>query len=104
MLRTGKVAKYLGISCRTASKLIDEGYIKGYKINKERRVTYGDFITFCTKNDIPIPDDLLKKYDFDEYSLREDIIRVWGPHGCHIEIYDHLLKKANLEIPKTNRT
>lgn len=38
---------------------------------------------------------------FNEQKLREEIIKIWGEYGAHIEVYDMLLKKANIEIPKS---
>jgi hypothetical protein len=32
-----------------------------------------------------------RKY-FNEQSLRDEIIKVWGEHGAHLEVYDNLLK------------
>lgn len=31
---------------------------------------------------------------FNEDSLRADIVGVWGEHGAHIDVFDHMLKKA----------
>lgn len=37
---------------------------------------------------------------FDENSLREAIVSVWGEYGAHAEVYDMLLKKLNeLQTP-----
>lgn len=37
---------------------------------------------------------------FDENSLREAIVGVWGEYGAHVEVYDILLKKLNeLQTP-----
>lgn len=34
---------------------------------------------------------------FNEQSLRDEIIKVWGDHGAHLEVYDNLLKNKNNE-------
>lgn len=34
------------------------------------------------------------KLMFDENKLREEIARVRGQHGAHMEVYDMLLKRA----------
>lgn len=31
---------------------------------------------------------------FDENSLRADIVKVWGEHGAHIDVFDHMDKLA----------
>jgi hypothetical protein len=31
---------------------------------------------------------------FDEEALREDIVKVWGEYGAHVEVFDFLVKKA----------
>ena len=37
---------------------------------------------------------------FNENSLREEIVGVWGEYGAHVEVYDMLLKKLNeLQTP-----
>lgn len=37
---------------------------------------------------------------FDENSLREAIVGVWGEYGAHVEVYDMLFKKLNeLQTP-----
>ena len=33
---------------------------------------------------------------FNEQKLRAEIAKTWGEHGAHIEVYDMLLKKANV--------
>jgi len=34
---------------------------------------------------------------FDENKLREEIARVWGEYGVHMEVYDMLLKRAQVK-------
>ena len=29
---------------------------------------------------------------FDENSLRADIVKVWGEHGAHTDVFDHMLR------------
>lgn len=29
---------------------------------------------------------------FDESTLRADIVRVWGEHGAHVDVFDHMLR------------
>ncbi len=36
-----------------------------------------------------------KENIFDEKSLREDIIKTWGPAGAHIDVFDRLCKRTN---------
>ena len=31
---------------------------------------------------------------FNEDSLRADIVKVWGEHGAHIDVFDHMLTLA----------
>jgi hypothetical protein len=31
---------------------------------------------------------------FNEDTLREEIVKVWGEHGAHIEVFDHILAMA----------
>lgn len=31
---------------------------------------------------------------FNEVTLREAIVGVWGPAGAHVDVYDHVLKLA----------
>lgn len=38
---------------------------------------------------------------FNEDSLREAIVSIWGEHGAHIDVYDHILAKARQELPST---
>lgn len=40
---------------------------------------------------------------FNEEKLREEIIKIWGEHGAHCEIFDDMLKKIHpiLEIGNT---
>ena len=41
-------------------------------------------------------------YDiFNEDALRREIIRVWGPAGAHIEVYDAVLLRAGLSSGRT---
>lgn len=35
---------------------------------------------------------------FNEDSLRADIARVWGEHGAHIDVFDHMLNQARRQI------
>lgn len=35
---------------------------------------------------------------FNEQSLYEDIVRVWGKYGAHAEIYQELCKRAGLKL------
>lgn len=39
---------------------------------------------------------------FNEQKLRAEIAKTWGEHGAHIEVYDMLLKKANVVLPQAN--
>lgn len=39
---------------------------------------------------------------FNEQKLRAEIAKTWGEHGVHIEVYDMLLKKANVVLPQAN--
>ena len=49
---------------------------------------------------------------FDENKLREEIIKVWGEHGAHCEVFDDMLKRLyppiefkigdKVRIPKGN--
>ena len=34
---------------------------------------------------------------FNENSLREEIIRVWGPAGAHVDVFDTMLKHLQSE-------
>lgn len=43
---------------------------------------------------------------FDENKLREEIARVWGQYGAHMEVYDMLLQRAQVKhelIASANR-
>lgn len=31
---------------------------------------------------------------FDEVRLRADIVRVWGEHGAHVDVFDHMARLA----------
>jgi hypothetical protein len=43
----------------------------------------------------PLVKNLRRLYErFNELALRDEIVRVWGPAGAHIDVYDMLLKKA----------
>ena len=35
---------------------------------------------------------------FNEQSLYNDIVRVWGPHGAHAEVYKHICEKVGLAL------
>ncbi|MDQ5930650.1 MAG: hypothetical protein QG594_2438 [Bacteroidota bacterium] len=39
---------------------------------------------------------------FNEQKLRAEIAKTWGEHGAHIEVYDMLLKKANVVLPQAD--
>lgn len=50
----------------------------------------------------PLVRGLRKVYEtFNEQALRDEIVRVWGPAGAHIDVYDMLLKKAGIGLPET---
>lgn len=38
---------------------------------------------------------------YDEYWLRDEIEKVWGPHGAHIEIFNRLLKQMEEQAAPT---
>lgn len=31
---------------------------------------------------------------FNEDTLRSEIVRMWGEHGAHVDVFDHILKLA----------
>ncbi len=33
---------------------------------------------------------------FNEASLRADIVKAWGEHGAHVDVFDAILAKASL--------
>lgn len=33
---------------------------------------------------------------FDVQELREDVVKVWGPAGAHVDLLDMLIRKARL--------
>jgi len=37
---------------------------------------------------------------FDEQTLRADIIKVWGEHGAHIDVFDYMLRAALATRPE----
>lgn len=39
---------------------------------------------------------------FNEQKLRAEIVKTWGEFGAHIEVYDMLLRKANVVLPQAN--
>lgn len=32
---------------------------------------------------------------FDQKALRAAIVRVWGEHGAHVEVFDHMVRKID---------
>jgi hypothetical protein len=71
-----------------------ESYIvKGWKTTDRKRTTFY----------WPLVKNLRVFHEvFNEQALRDEIVRVWGPAGAHIDVYDMLLKKAKLfDPPKT---
>jgi hypothetical protein len=64
-----------------------ESYVvKAYKVTDRKRV--GTYWPIVSKLHKVLPDI------FNEDTLREEIIRVWGPAGAHIDVYDALLNKV----------
>lgn len=59
-LSTTEVAKYCHVSCQTATRWIDTGFLKGYRIpdSKFRRVKKQDLIEFVKLHNLPIHADL----------------------------------------------
>lgn len=39
---------------------------------------------------------------FNEQKLRAEMVKTWGEFGAHIEVYDMLLRKANVVLPQAN--
>lgn len=58
-LTTGQVAKLLGLSHRTAAKIIDRGWLLHWKVpgGKDRRVKPDDLVRFAKEHDIPLQGD-----------------------------------------------
>lgn len=59
-LTTGQVAKLANVAPRTASKWIDSGDLKGFRLpgSQDRRVEPKSLVAFFTKHGMPVPDDL----------------------------------------------
>jgi len=37
---------------------------------------------------------------FDEQTLRAEIVRVWGEHGAHVDVFDHIVRAALATRPQ----
>lgn len=37
---------------------------------------------------------------WNEDNLRADIVSVWGEHGAHVDVFDHMLKRLREERPE----
>lgn len=35
---------------------------------------------------------------FNEDTLRAEIVKVWGEHGAHVDVFDHILKEARKTV------
>lgn len=55
ILTTGIIAKLCGVAPRTATKWIDSGLLKGFRIpgSQDRRVTRAVFEKFAIEHDLP---------------------------------------------------
>lgn len=43
---------------------------------------------------VPVTERVSANVPFDEKRLRADIASVWGEHGAHTEVFDHMLNLA----------
>lgn len=64
-LSTGKIAKLCGVAPRTASKWIDTGLLKGFRVpgSKDRRVLRTDLEAFAKEHGMPLLDAPLVEAD-----------------------------------------
>ncbi len=55
VLTTGIIAKVCGVAPRTATKWIDSGLLKGYRLpgSQDRRVSRAEFERFATEHNLP---------------------------------------------------
>lgn len=55
---TGEVAKICSVAPRTATKWIDSGRLKGYRVpgSLDRRVPHAMLVAFLKEHGMPIPD------------------------------------------------
>lgn len=57
ILTTGAVSKIIGMSQRTVCRLIDDGWLSGWKVpgSSHRRVARRDLEAFMSEHGIPMP-------------------------------------------------
>ena len=55
---TGQIARVCHVAPRTATKWIDSGVLKGYRLpgSRDRRVTRADLLRFLTEHGMPLDD------------------------------------------------
>lgn len=60
VLTTGDVRRLLGVSYSLAIRWVDSGLLPGFKVpgSRHRRVLVCEFVKFCQRHDLPIPQEL----------------------------------------------
>jgi len=88
VLTSGEVARYCGVTLRTAIRWIEKGHLKAYKLpgRGNNRVQFEDFISFLKQHDMPIPDGLKEENRRilvvdDNEKMARSIVRVLKKHG-----------------------
>jgi hypothetical protein len=96
--KEGAIFEIVAAGAKPTAKIKDPGFprdhesyvVRGYKNTDRKRVN----------NYWPVVKNLRPKFGvFDEQALRSEIVRVWGPAGAHVDVYDVLLSKAGLLAP-----
>ena len=93
--KIGKVIEVVPKGAEPKTKLRDRGYGR----SEESYVVLGHRKGIEEKDEAYWPRvGLLRPafYVFNEATLRQEIERVWGSYGAHIEVYDAILRRAGL--------
>lgn len=92
-LTTGDIAKFCGVNLRTVIRWIDQGKLNAYKLpgRGDNRVQRTDFLAFLTRNDMPVPQELVERGNRvliveDESAMASAIQRVLRPAGYETEV------------------
>lgn len=91
--KTGEVTEVVPANEHPKTKIKDMGFRRDHEsyVVRASKTTDRKRMAFYW----PLVKNLKKQYEvFNEQALRDEIVRVWGPAGAHVEVYDALLNRA----------
>ena len=96
--KEGAIFEIVAAGKRPATKIKQPGFPRDHESYVVRGVRMSG--SKGVQNYWPVVKNLRPKFCvFNEQALRAEIVRVWGPAGAHIDVYDVLLSKARLSEP-----